>query len=112
LNDALDVFDAGNRNMKMKRRLISPAAADRRAIRKLATRLRFCEDCCFGGFLRRTRGPPPFSSMNSTPAASRPLSLSTDVTITPCEIPLYKKGQKTPANISGTRAILKSKYLK
>jgi hypothetical protein len=23
---------------------------------------------CFGGFRRRTPGPPPFSSMNSTPA--------------------------------------------
>ena len=26
---------------------------------------------CFGGFRRRTPGPPPFSSMNSTPAASK-----------------------------------------
>jgi hypothetical protein len=26
---------------------------------------------CFGGFRRRTPGPPPFSSMNSMPAASK-----------------------------------------
>jgi hypothetical protein len=32
--------------------------------------LHYFRDLSFGGFRRRTPGPPPFSSMNSTPAAS------------------------------------------
>jgi hypothetical protein len=38
--------------------------------------LHYFRDLSFGDFRRRTPGPPPFSSMNSTPAASRARRLS------------------------------------
>ena len=48
---------------------VRPAIAPTRARRQL-TLINYFRDLSFAGFRRRTPDPPPFSSMNSTPAAS------------------------------------------